>query len=618
MDRKTKGVVKGAPSGLVISLAVHAGAFLLAGILVVFTVHQKEEKKFVPPKPLDRPKMKLKKPKVKVKKSAKPKPTTRIVTKVKRAKMPDIQLPEMSGMADGLAGGIGNFEIMPDLGELTLLGSKSSIGNDLEGTFYDVKRDRRGRPIPVDTGGDEWRQLIRKFFLSGWKTSTFSRYYRAPQKLYATTLVVPVTLSGIAPEAFGDDDAVGALWMVHYKGQLVNKDSIKFRFWGIGDEFIVVRVDGTVVMGAYWPHASMRDYVMNGIWESSSMDSDKYYWGNNKAVVGDWIELEAGEPKEIEILIGDNGGQACFLLGVQEEGMEYERSGQPSPILPAFKTAELPHNLCDVIYKELPQGDVCLTNGPVFNDYASRSSGASRPDEVEAEALPDTDPESVMRIWNLVTGKSFEAEYIAMVGGNVVFKTAGGKTSKVPLQQLSAGDREFVELLNPPVLDLNFTRKMQEQTFTEGYYGTWPRPPVTRARFGVRIKQTSAGDYNHELRAQIYAVGQQRTRPEKKYVLLDRQQVSFSLTKENKRSYEFLSEREEILTSFDVSGEPRGEKYYGYLVVVRDARDQIVAVDASNDWLLDHIGRVEKLAVGMYFDKDCIRTFPGRPRPILW
>ena len=63
--RKTKGIVKGAPSGFVISLGIHAAAFFLAGLFVVFTVVNKEEKKFIPPKPVDRPKMKLKKPKVK-------------------------------------------------------------------------------------------------------------------------------------------------------------------------------------------------------------------------------------------------------------------------------------------------------------------------------------------------------------------------------------------------------------------------------------------------------------------------------------------------------------------------------------------------------------------------
>ena len=64
-EKKKLGVAKGGASGLMISLLLHAGAFVLAGLLVVFTVVSKEEKTFAPPKPVERPKMKLKKPKVK-------------------------------------------------------------------------------------------------------------------------------------------------------------------------------------------------------------------------------------------------------------------------------------------------------------------------------------------------------------------------------------------------------------------------------------------------------------------------------------------------------------------------------------------------------------------------
>ena len=52
--KKTKSVVKGAPSGLVISLLVHAATFMLAGLLVVFSVVKKEEVTFVPPQAVER------------------------------------------------------------------------------------------------------------------------------------------------------------------------------------------------------------------------------------------------------------------------------------------------------------------------------------------------------------------------------------------------------------------------------------------------------------------------------------------------------------------------------------------------------------------------------------
>ncbi|VGO22780.1 YfbK domain-containing protein [Pontiella sulfatireligans] len=103
----------------------------LSGTLVVFTAVNKEEKCFSPPKPIERPKMTLKKPRVKVPKSAKPKPksTTRIVTKVKRANMPDIQLPEMAAASDGLSGGVGGFDIMPELESVSLFGSAMEVAD---------------------------------------------------------------------------------------------------------------------------------------------------------------------------------------------------------------------------------------------------------------------------------------------------------------------------------------------------------------------------------------------------------------------------------------------------------------------------------------------------------
>jgi hypothetical protein len=50
-----------------ISLMVHAAAFLLAGLLVVFEVLDKPDVKFTPPPKIERPKMDLKRPPVKVK-----------------------------------------------------------------------------------------------------------------------------------------------------------------------------------------------------------------------------------------------------------------------------------------------------------------------------------------------------------------------------------------------------------------------------------------------------------------------------------------------------------------------------------------------------------------------
>ncbi len=289
-EKKSKGVVKGTYSAFLISVMLHVAAFLLAGSLVVFTIFKKEEQVFTPPQVVERPKMELKKPKVRIKKS-KPKQTNRIVTKTKNSNMPKIELPEMSGIGADLDDGIGGFDTLPDFGNLTLLGSSKSIGNDLVGVYYDLKFTRTGRwnPLPED----EWRYVYHKFFREGWDPKILSKYYRSPKKLYATYLVLPPTISAMAPVAFGMSDkmASGGEWILHYKGKLVHKDGITFRFWVAVDDALAIRVDNEVVIAASFinsKNGSLRSPEMyQGLWSSSSMDTGKYLIGQSLATVGD-------------------------------------------------------------------------------------------------------------------------------------------------------------------------------------------------------------------------------------------------------------------------------------------------------------------------------------------
>jgi len=654
MKRSTKkfqNLGKGMPSAVLLSIVIHAALFLLAGMLVVFTVVKKEEKRFDPPKAVERPKMKLKKPKVKIKKTSKPKPTTRIVTKMNRASMPDIQLPEMSGMGEGLGEGIGGFDMMPDLSDVTVFGVEQSIGNDFVGTYYDSKLDRNGRALSVDVEGTEWRRMLNKFFRRDWDTSIFARYYRSPRKLYATSFVVPVIPSSMAPDAFGANESVGALWMAHYKGQLVHKEAITFRFWGMADEFMAVRVDGEVVLALdWWGWDVIAGQIIGNIWDSYSPDSHKYFLGNARSVVGDWITLEPGVPLDMEILMGDNGGMASFFLAVEVEGVEYERNRQGGPSLPAFKTAELSHDQLDIIYNGLPVEEICLTNGPVFRDYdisskatspkreepvtvdppasrhevrlAKASSEAAIPQPVTPEPTVKADPESALRTWTLVDGRTIVAEFVNTFGGKVVLKNAKGKTYKIPPGKLSAGDLEYAELARPPVFNINFLKNFDQKRFSGGFYDVsiygrpmWARPPESRGFFGVQFKQTSVGEYNHELQAEIFAIGKQRSRLGARYILLDHQKTAFTPSKEDQRFYEFRSKREVVLTNYVNEYDTAfGEKYAGYLVTVTDERGEVIAVESSNKWLYRNLKNLKKLSVGNYMDKTCIRAFPTRPK----
>ncbi|QBG46453.1 hypothetical protein EGM51_03220 [Verrucomicrobia bacterium S94] len=625
MKRKmrSKKINKGAPSGFIISIAIHAAAFALAGMLVVFNVVQKEEKKFVPPKPVDRPKMKLKKPKVKVKKSVKPKSTTRIVTKVQRAAMPDIQLPEMSGMTEGLVGDIGGF----DLGSLdvmpTVLGDDVSAGNDLVGTFYSVMRDRAGRPITYS--GDQLREVIHKFMKSGWKTSVLSRYYRSPKKLYASMIVIPEVFSSVAPKAFGESDRDSQYWMVHYKGQIVYPEDITFRFVAQADMVVAVRLNGELVLGAYW-HARQEEW-MGDIWRSTSADNRKWWMGNWTAVVGDWVTLKANEPQDIEILISDADGLCCLMLAIQEEGVEYETRPGGGPRLPAFKTAYPSLDLQDVIMRDMVPGEISLTNGPVFNDFSSNSgehkvAGSPRDNKSEIAETEESVPEPVvpeessrLRAWH-VGADILEAEYVTRMGDKVVLKDARGKQRKVLWKKLSAEDLEYIELCNPPDLQVSVTSK-EEPVFA---YSDGVKVEVVGhdAVYTGKIRQKSPKAYPHELTAEFFAIGVQNYADT--YLLLDRQESTFVLNEENKREFDFsgdpvhlrkIEPREWETADLTV----RGEKHYGYLIVVKDKRGEIIAKKATAQWIEDAYEKLKVFPIGRYMNKQGDRVFPqGPPR----
>jgi len=613
--KKDRKMVKGIPSAVVLSILIHAALFLLAGMLVVFTVVKKEEKKFEPPKAVKRPKMELKKPKVRIKKTSRPKPTTRIVTKMNRASLPDIQLPEMTGMGEGLGGGIEGFDIMPDLGETTLFGGEQSIGNDLVGTFYDFKRDQRGRPTIMND--HMIVAALGKFVKSGWKPSELARYYRSPKKLYSTCVMIPSILSSTAPAAFGESDTGGWCWAVHYKGQLVHKDGIKFRFWGVGDDILLVRVGGKLVLNGCIPndHGPWRiESILGGSWQSDSADSRRYVLGHFLSVVGDWITLEPGVPLDLEILLGEvPGGGFSAMLTVEVEGEEYERNHQGAPILPMFKTAVPTHDIEDNIYQWLVVGQATVTNGPVFCDYDSHGGGSPKEEVAVNEMVePEIPAASAMRVWTGTDGKTMEAEYVVVIGSKVVLKTDEGKQMKIPLNQISAEDRDYITLANPPEFDIDFSKQSSQRIIKTTPYLDEIPPRILDYVFGVKMKQVSVGPYGHELKVEYFAVGEQY-HDDRKFILLDRRSGSFTPSKENQFSHQFRGNPVEVM-SYELLSQRSGIKYKGNLVVVTDERGVIIQHRASTPWLFDNLEDLRQIPVGAFMDKTCTRVHPTGPK----
>lgn len=261
----------------------------------------------------------------------------------------------------------------PNPSDFTMFGAKNSVetGNDLIGTFYAFNLDRQGRPIAMSE--DMLTGLIGNFLNNDWSPHVFAPYFRSPNKMYATQIFIPRVQSEQGPAYFGVDPAKvePSRWLVHYVGKFMSREGGKFRFRGFADDVLIVRVNRKVVLNATQIWGGDRGGKLSNAmgYRPSSVDKRTYALDVDRTPpLGDWFDLEAMKPADIEILIGEMpGGAYASMLVIEQYGVDYSLNPAGGPILPVFKTAETPEPVLEEIMYNIPDGKALLEGGPIFN-----------------------------------------------------------------------------------------------------------------------------------------------------------------------------------------------------------------------------------------------------------
>lgn len=283
----------------------------------------------------------------------------------------------------------------------SLFGFNETQEDDLIGTMYDLKLDATGKkPTGLGPKGnpgatdDDFYKACRDL-LAGSRVNegALRRYYTVPQKLGATQLFIPERQADEAPKAFGVADKVKPnFWVIHYRGRFAAPVSGQYRFVGKADDLLWVAVQGRTVLEAHWDNNNFltswrpKDHIdQHSIYDfmGGNTDDDK-----KRAFLtyGDWMNLEAGKPKDLEILLGEYGGGRFFgVLLIQQQGQE-EKKGKSKerPLIPLFMTAEPSAQQKQVMRNsklEFPR------ESPVF-----AASQPSRGSESPPEASPTPSP----------------------------------------------------------------------------------------------------------------------------------------------------------------------------------------------------------------------------------
>ena len=76
-----------------------------------------------------------------------------------------------------------------------------------------------------------------------------------------------------------------------------------------------------------------------------------------------------------------------------------------------------------------------------------------------------------IRAWNFKNGKSMEAEFVAVSGGQVSLKSIKGKIKKIPYTEFMDEDLRYIELQSPPKLDLDLGKSVETYSYMGSFGG---------------------------------------------------------------------------------------------------------------------------------------------------
>lgn len=221
--------------------------------------------------------------------------------------------------------------------ETTAFGRTDRGTGALVGIFYDLKQNQQRKPVPRSR--ENYAKIVDQFLVSGFDEALLNQYFRAGRPLYTTQIITGLIKANAAPKAFGVAEVVKpSYWLIHYKGQIVPPENGSYRFVGFADNVLVVAINGRVTLVANLKGTELRTIG----WKSTAKNEPKPAAQPNSEY-GDWVDLRADQPVDVDILIGERpGGGFHATLLYQKKDETYPLNEKGEIILPLFQVAPLP------------------------------------------------------------------------------------------------------------------------------------------------------------------------------------------------------------------------------------------------------------------------------------
>ena len=231
------------------------------------------------------------------------------------------------GFGGGSGGGIGTGKgagVGGGRNFVSIFGMKGGIGESfgIVGTFYDFKQDKAGKPTaamgdPLNQGAksngpaiEAYRKEVKEFLVARrWAVTSLTDKYRAPDTLWAAQIFIPIMPADGGPKAYGVEKTVKpSRWIVHYKGVVKMPQTARFRFVGMGDDFLCVRWGGRVVLDSGYEQPITGGNNIYPDFGKQKYEETKPSKLGKPLRCGPWLNATAGQNIPIEIVIGETPG----------------------------------------------------------------------------------------------------------------------------------------------------------------------------------------------------------------------------------------------------------------------------------------------------------------------
>ena len=205
------------------------------------------------------------------------------------------------------------------------------------GNLYDLKQTPDRKPTGMTSPG--YHHTIEDFVARDWDPSVLERYYKARKQLHTSAIFVPTLQSVIGPEAFGVESEVQPnMYAMWYKVTATPTEDGTYRFVGLADDILVVRANGHTVLDGSLTAVKSDLYGSEKRYPILPGFRTTYHTENAGLYVGDPIQVKAGDPVSIDVLIGEEpGGQSLYFLFIQRMETTYPIQSNGSPLLPVFQ-----------------------------------------------------------------------------------------------------------------------------------------------------------------------------------------------------------------------------------------------------------------------------------------